>query len=39
VNQFPHIGFSWEHAETAEPKELAAKVKRLVEGKNLFVVL
>lgn len=34
-----NIGFSWEHAETAEPKELAAKVKRLVEGKNLFVVL
>jgi len=34
-----NIGFSGKHAETAEPKEFAAKVKRFVEGKNLFVVL
>ena len=32
-----NIGFSWEHAETAEPKELADKVKRLIADKNLFV--
>jgi len=31
------IGFNWEHAETAEPKELAEKVLRLVEDKNLFI--
>jgi hypothetical protein len=29
----------FEEGDTNEPKELAAKVKRLVEGKNLFVVL
>ncbi|TAN43335.1 MAG: hypothetical protein EPN25_00730 [Nitrospirae bacterium] len=32
-----NIGFSWEHAETAEPKELAEKVMRLIEDKNLFI--
>lgn len=32
------IGFSWDHAEAAEPtKELADKVMRLVEEKNLFI--
>lgn len=31
------IGFSWDHAEPAEPKELAEKVLRLIEGKNLFI--
>ena len=29
--------FSWDHAETAEPKELADKVMCLVEDKNLFI--
>jgi tetratricopeptide (TPR) repeat protein len=32
-----NIGFSWEHAEPAETKELAEKVLRLMEGKNLFI--
>lgn len=32
-----NIGFSWEHAESAESKELAEKVLRLMEGKNLFI--
>lgn len=31
------IGFSWEHAEPAEPKMLADKVLRLIEDKNLFI--
>ena len=31
------IGFSWDHAEVAEAKELAQKVLRLMEGKNLFI--
>jgi hypothetical protein len=31
------IGFSWEHAEPAEPKVLADKVMRLIEDKNLFI--
>lgn len=31
------IGFSWEHAEPAETKELAEKVLRLMECKNLFI--
>jgi tetratricopeptide (TPR) repeat protein len=31
------IGFSWDHAESAEPKELALKVKERIEGKNLFI--
>jgi tetratricopeptide (TPR) repeat protein len=31
------IGFSWESAEPAEPKELAAKVKGLIQDKNLFI--
>lgn len=30
-------GFSWEHAQKAEPVVLAEKVKRLFEGKNLFI--
>lgn len=29
--------FSWEHAEHAEPKELADKVLQLIEDKNLFI--
>ncbi len=32
-----NIGFSWEHAEPAEPKVLADKVLRLIEDKNLFI--
>lgn len=31
------IGFSWEHAEPAEPKILSEKVLKLMEGKNLFI--
>ncbi|MEN6489713.1 MAG: hypothetical protein ABFD66_12695 [Smithella sp.] len=31
------IGFSWEHAEKAESKELTDKVLRLMEDKNLFI--
>lgn len=30
-------GFSWEHAEPAEPKVLADKVLRLIKDKNLFI--
>ena len=30
-------GFSWEHAQKAEPVVLSEKVKRLFEGKNLFI--
>jgi tetratricopeptide (TPR) repeat protein len=32
-----NIGFSWDHAEEAEAKELAEKVKALIEDKNLFI--
>lgn len=32
-----NVGFSWEHAEAAEAKDLAAKVLRLMEDKNLFI--
>lgn len=32
-----NIGFAWEHAEPAEPRELAEKVKGLMEDKNLFI--
>ncbi|MEX2163175.1 MAG: tetratricopeptide repeat protein [Sulfuricaulis sp.] len=32
-----NIGFSWDHAEAAEPKELADKVMHLIEDKNLFI--
>lgn len=32
-----NIGFNWEHAEPAEPKELAEKVMKLMEDKNLFI--
>lgn len=32
-----NIGFSWVHAESAEPRELAKKVKGLMEDKNLFI--
>jgi hypothetical protein len=32
-----NIGFSWEHAEIAEPKDLREKVLKLIEGKNLFI--
>ena len=31
------IGFTWESAEPAEPKELADKVMGLVQDKNLFI--
>jgi hypothetical protein len=31
------IGFSWEHAEPAEPKILSEKVLKLMENKNLFI--
>ena len=31
------IGFTWDHAEPAEPKELSEKVKRVIQGKNLFI--
>ena len=31
------IGFSWVHAEAAEPKALSAKILQLIEGKNVFI--
>lgn len=31
------IGFSWVHAENAEPKVLTEKVLELIDGKNLFI--
>ncbi|MFA6471001.1 MAG: hypothetical protein WCU00_03085 [Candidatus Latescibacterota bacterium] len=31
------IGFTWEHAEAAQPRELAEKVKNLIRDKNLFI--
>jgi tetratricopeptide (TPR) repeat protein len=31
------IGFEWEHAEAAEPKELSIKVKEKMDRKNLFI--
>jgi len=31
------IGFSWDHAEEAEPKVLTQKVMEKIEGKNLFI--
>lgn len=31
------IGFTWVHAENAEPQVLSNKVLRLIEGKNLFI--
>jgi len=31
------IGFSWDHAEAAEPKVLVQKVREKMEGKNLFI--
>ncbi len=30
-------GFAWDHAKKAEPKALADKVRKLFEGKNLFI--
>lgn len=33
------IGFSWEHAKPAEPRELAEKVLRMIEDKNLFIAI
>lgn len=33
------IGFSWAHAEPAEPKVLSEKVLELMEGKNLFIAI
>ncbi len=32
-----NIEFSWEHAQPAEPRELAEKVKKLMEDKNLLI--
>lgn len=32
-----HPTFSWEHAESAEPKLLAEKVMALINGKNTFI--
>lgn len=32
-----NIGFTWESAEPAEPKELADKVMGLIQDKNLFI--
>ncbi len=31
------ISFEWDHARAAEPRELAAKVLNLIDGKNLFI--
>ena len=31
--------FSWEHAEAAEPRELADKVLSLIAGKNVFIAI
>ncbi|MDA1107970.1 MAG: hypothetical protein O2845_06320 [Proteobacteria bacterium] len=31
------ISFEWDHAKAAEPRELAAKVLALIQGKNLFI--
>lgn len=31
------IGFTWDHAKDAEPKDLAEKVMSLIKDKNLFV--
>jgi hypothetical protein len=44
LNFFDHvqdlgIGFTWDHAENAEPKVLSEKVKEKMEGKNLFIGL
>jgi tetratricopeptide (TPR) repeat protein len=33
------LGFSWQHAEPAEPKLLADKVLALLAGKNLFIAI
>lgn len=30
-------GFSWDHAQGAEPKQVSAKVLEKIEGKNLFI--
>src|SRR5260370_41743541 len=32
-----HPSFSWEHAESAEPKLLTEKVMSLIENKNTFI--
>ena len=32
-------GFSWDHAETAEPKDLPVKVLSKMEGKNLLIAI
>jgi Flp pilus assembly protein TadD len=32
-------GFSWDHAEEAEPKVLSEKVRAKMEGKNLFIAI
>jgi Flp pilus assembly protein TadD len=34
-----NVGFSWVHAENAEPKELSEKVLRLTEGRNLLIAI
>lgn len=33
------IGFHWDHAEPAEPKDLFKKVREKMEGKNLFIAI
>lgn len=44
IEFFDHVkdmgfGFSWDHAEPAEPKVLSGKVLALMEGKNLFIAI
>src|SRR5258708_313432 len=36
LSQLP-IGFTWEHAEDAEPTELSTKIHRLISDKNVFI--
>lgn len=34
-----NIGFTWDHAKTAEAKDLAEKVLQKIEGKNTFIAI
>ncbi|MGA7563411.1 MAG: hypothetical protein WBW55_09425 [Desulfobaccales bacterium] len=36
IKEMP-IGFTWDHAQWAEPKLISEKVKEKMEGKNLFI--
>jgi hypothetical protein len=36
-NSLKDIGFEWDTAERAEPKNLSVKVREKMEGKNLFI--